>query len=615
MPFFRPCKKCRAGERLNLLLMRSAFKKITASLIIFTASYTLYAQVPAQDSLALVAFYNATGGPQWTNSTNWLQPGKKVSDWFGIGISSAPHRVRDITLFNNNLTGQIPEQIADITFLNNLFLPYNHLTGAIPVAIADLRYLQLLELDENEYSGQIPAFLFQIKDPPASSGTLRQLALAGNNFTSIDYQPAPNYKLGTLFIQDNQLDFSDIEPLIGTGIINFTYAPQQPIYTADNITLHDQAKLTIKSQTDGSDNRYQWMQDNTTIQNITTSIYTMQVTLTDDGRVYTATVKNPLVPNLTLERNPITVHITNDIYFDCNTSSFMLEAGSTDINATYLWSTGATTRTITVTTAGKYGIRIETPNYIAEDTLEVHLPATLSLGPDLDRCENMTTLTSNISDADSYTWQTPNGEIQNQTMITATTSGQYTLTITQDGCTKSDAINVVIGNTTVGTFTITTGATIITEDMTALSTVPITFTNTTGNGEGYTWTFDDLGTAEGDEVTHTYTRPGTYNIKLTGKDSRNCPVTAEKTIVVKDILIANAISTNGDGKNDKWYIEPFLFRAELKIVDRKGRTVFEASPYNDDFTGQGLEEGIYYYDLYLSEVDRRYKGYIHILKH
>lgn len=587
-------------------------------LVILSSSASLYAQVPTQDSLALVALYNATGGPQWTNKTNWLQPGRKVSEWYGVAIpTNPPYYVTGVTLIANNLTGQLPAEIGTFTGLQNLTLALNHLSGAIPTSITELRDIQLISLDLNDYIGQIPALLFQIKDPPGIPGAPRQLSLTGNNFTSIDFQPAPNYNITSFYISNNLFDFTDIEPFVprpaSIGPL-FSYSPQKPIYTTGDITLHPGSRITIKTQTGGAANQYQWKQNNVAITNATSTTYTTGLTLANNGTVYTASVTSTIVPNLTLERNPVTVHVVNGTFVDCAATTYALEAGTTDPQATFLWSTGATTRGITVNASGKYGVHIETPNYSADDTLEVFLPATLSLGPDINSCDPAVIVASNVPNADTYVWQTPNGTVQTPT-VNATVNGEYTVTVTVGVCQKTDAVNVVVGNTTEGTFTVAAGSNPVDPAAIMLSGVPLTFTNTTGSGTNYTWSFGDLGTATGDNATHSYTRPGTYTITLTGTDARNCPVTAERTIVVQNIIIATAISANGDGKNDKWYVEPFLFKAELKVVDRKGRTVFEASPYNDDFTGQGLEEGVYYYDLYLSEIDKRYKGYIHILKH
>ena len=66
------------------------------------------AQVTEQDSLALVALYNATDGPNWVNNTNWLTT--PVSQWNGVTV--AGDRVTDLRLRRNLLTGEIPNGLG-----------------------------------------------------------------------------------------------------------------------------------------------------------------------------------------------------------------------------------------------------------------------------------------------------------------------------------------------------------------------------------------------------------------------------------------------------------------------------------------------------------------------
>ncbi len=81
-----------------------------------------------QDSLALVALYNATGGDNWDNNTNWLTG--NVAEWYGI-LVNGDGRVTEINLSSNQLTGSIPVEIGDLTSLTKLFLCDNQLTGSI----------------------------------------------------------------------------------------------------------------------------------------------------------------------------------------------------------------------------------------------------------------------------------------------------------------------------------------------------------------------------------------------------------------------------------------------------------------------------------------------------
>jgi hypothetical protein len=561
----------------------------------------------------LVAFYNALDGPHWTNQTNWLQPGKMVGEWYGIKVDEG--RVLEIVfLTDNNLKGQIPEDIGNLTALINIFIVGNNISDRIPASIKDLSFLQLMGIESCAYRGEIPASVFQIKGPPPPNITQRQFTFRNNYFTSIDYRPAPGYNIMTLLIEGNAFDFADLEPLIGTIQGNFRYAPQRPIYTADELTLHPNAKVTLKTLTGGSANNYQWFKNGAPIALATETTYTTQVAMINDGEVITSSVTNPICPDLTLQRNPITLHVANPVITDCNANTLTLEAGTLDPQATFIWSNGATTRTITVNASGRYSVHIETPNYIADDTLEVVLPNTLTLAYTPDPCEPTAFIAANIPNADTYTWQTPSGIITGKQSVTATVNGEYTLTITKDGCQKNATVTATLGSKTEGSFTVHAGDIPVSEDEPTLTGISLTFTNTTGSGTGYAWNFDGLGNAESDVANYSFAQPGTYTVTLTGTDSRNCPVTITRQIHVEQLWLADAMTINNDAKNDTWKVYPLRYEPELKVMDRYGRTVYFNEHYANDFTAQGLEEGVYYFDLVLKSVRQHYKGFINILK-
>jgi gliding motility-associated-like protein len=142
--------------------------------------------------------------------------------------------------------------------------------------------------------------------------------------------------------------------------------------------------------------------------------------------------------------------------------------------------------------------------------------------------------------------------------------------------------------------------------------VPLILTNTTGAGENFTWSLGDGSTSPGAVVTHSYKQAGNYIITLNGIDSRGCTILIEKNIEVQNLFITNALSPNGDGKNDKLYIQPFNYTAAFTIVNRWGQVVYESSPYHNDFTGGGMEAGVYYYQLYFKEIDKSFRGTIEI---
>lgn len=68
-----------------------------------------------------------------------------------------------------------------------------------------------------------------------------------------------------------------------------------------------------------------------------------------------------------------------------------------------------------------------------------------------------------------------------------------------------------------------------------------TFTNTSSGGQSFQWTFGDGGTSAESSPVHTYTQPGTYNVRLLVIDSATCNIsdTAVATITVAGNPTAN----------------------------------------------------------------------------
>ena len=149
---------------------------IIISLIIIYCSTTT-AQVLQQASLALVAFYNSTGGPDWNNNSNWLTG--PVSTWYGVTVEG--ERVIELSMYSNNLIGNIPQEVENLTSITKFTLGHHpglggnipeifdnysqikifgigncSMTGTIPYGIWNCSNLSNLSLWENNLSGPIP---------------------------------------------------------------------------------------------------------------------------------------------------------------------------------------------------------------------------------------------------------------------------------------------------------------------------------------------------------------------------------------------------------------------------------------------------------------------------
>ena len=122
---------------------------------------------PLSDRDLLVGLYNATGGPAWTRSDNWLTD-RPISGWHGVEEVDDGGRVRVLHLVGNNLTGSIPPELGALTHLTSLRIQDNELTGPIPRELGSLINLTNLHLGGNYLTGSIPpelGALTQLDEP------------------------------------------------------------------------------------------------------------------------------------------------------------------------------------------------------------------------------------------------------------------------------------------------------------------------------------------------------------------------------------------------------------------------------------------------------------------
>ena len=67
---------------------------------------------PETDREALVALYNATGGPNWDSSGNWLRD-VPIGEWFGVTTDDNGH-VTELNLRDNPLSGETPPELGNL---------------------------------------------------------------------------------------------------------------------------------------------------------------------------------------------------------------------------------------------------------------------------------------------------------------------------------------------------------------------------------------------------------------------------------------------------------------------------------------------------------------------
>lgn len=132
-----------------------------------------------QEREALIALYEATDGDNWSNNDNWNVDGEfndsgTEDTWHGVTVEN--NVVTELTLPGNNLTGEIPPELGDLTSLTELTLTSNNLNGSIPSELENLADLEQLNLADNNLSDAIPPELGNLSN-------LLQLVLSKNNLS------------------------------------------------------------------------------------------------------------------------------------------------------------------------------------------------------------------------------------------------------------------------------------------------------------------------------------------------------------------------------------------------------------------------------------------------
>jgi Leucine-rich repeat (LRR) protein len=193
-------------------------KKISSYILLIVAicflkPQFLRAQVNVQDSLALVALYNSTDGPNWTHHDRWLKT--PVSKWFGVRVSG--ERVYQIKLEDNNLTGTLPTELGNLSALTHLYLSNNLLSGGIPSSLGNITVLKILELSNNMISGSIPVSFGNLN-------VLKHFLADHNQLTgNIPAELGNLSNLTALYLNNNQLSGSIPETLSNLPALYFLY--------------------------------------------------------------------------------------------------------------------------------------------------------------------------------------------------------------------------------------------------------------------------------------------------------------------------------------------------------------------------------------------------------
>jgi len=232
------------------------------------------AAVDVADSLALVAFFNATDWQQWIVDTNWLT--RPVALWHGVTVEDG--RVTRLEIPDNNINFAI----GVTTF---------------PPELGDLAFLMVLDLQGNVLRGELT-------DVISGLSRLEELRINGNLFTSIPDLSASNPALRVVDVADNLLPFDSLLPNVGQGF-TFVYAPQRPLdlLVRRQNAFYEGSEVNLVSGIAGEGYRYQWYLGTTALPGARDATYTiLELTEANNGP-YVLEVTHDRAPDLTLRSN------------------------------------------------------------------------------------------------------------------------------------------------------------------------------------------------------------------------------------------------------------------------------------------------------------------------
>lgn len=119
---------------------------------------------------ALIAIYNALGGENWINNTNWCSE-KPLSEWYGVTVDQYGY-VNSLFLTGNNLYGYLPVEIGNLLHLKAFACQANNLYGKIPAEMANLENLESLLLDGSHFTDVTAVYnIKNLKELQISLGT------------------------------------------------------------------------------------------------------------------------------------------------------------------------------------------------------------------------------------------------------------------------------------------------------------------------------------------------------------------------------------------------------------------------------------------------------------
>ncbi len=316
-------------------------------------------------------------------------------------------------------------------------------------------------------------------------------------------------------------------------------------------------------------------------------------------------------PQTVCPGNPVTLDVTGGQSYVWNTvppSTDSVFVVNPTVNTTYM---------VTATYNGCTGtaqVTVSVDSYLSVSTSSTNAGCASNDG----------TATANASGPGyTYVWNT----VPPQYTQTATglADGNYSVTVTYNGCSGVSTVTVVRDSGPLAAFSAHPNPTTIGEG-------PIFFFDqSVGTITHWSWTFGDNSAGTGSHPTHIYADTGSYFVTLIITDAGGCIDTAYGHIDINPyfaLWIPNCFTPNNDEKNPVFKPLGVGLDAStyfMVVYDRWGREMFYTTDINEGWNGtlsnkytyDKAVQGVYVYLIRVTDVNRRkhtYKGTVTLIQ-
>jgi hypothetical protein len=245
----------------------------------------------------------------------------------------------------------------------------------------------------------------------------------------------------------------------------------------------------------------------------------------------------------------------------------------------------------------------------------IHLPKG-SGGPDKFICQGAATQLQG-SDGSSYEWKSDGGTFtstQSGPTVTPDITTRYFVTIHDvNSCVKKDTVEVKVQPGLKPKFNIN-----LAQDCTTRAILQVE--NLTEGADNFYFDYGDGVTSNATKDVHSYGTDGTYNVTFNANKG-TCQYKEGKTVDVYTWFAPNVITPGSSpGANDFFRIKygtRFLsdsgLSASLVVYNRYGTQVYQSKDYKENWSGEGLSEGTYYYEV---TIDNQFtcKSWVQIIR-